>query len=482
MKPDKAFITLFGIIILANIFEFFHALPPSLDWIEKLATLVLIGYIFYHANLTRVFFGESHPHINLSIVITCFILIGNVLVFSLPVGGSKFLELLMRSLQMNITQLSVFLLFLGGLLFLCISVYITHSVSFKKPSFIAAMHETGKPPKQFSRYFERVVVVFLILLGFYYFIFRVFIEWFALAVHATFLIVLLLLFLIFMLFYHKHFKTKKMLQEISSAGEEYFEKFVKLFHKKRNALFAISCLLILHPLVDIANFIIPYLTGFYNEIYLIHLPVATHQALGTLMAMDAVKFPSFLTSYIYYLNVIAMILFLSFPFLVWWKIFHNKKPIFPKVFLTIFAAALPVFLFAPLFSLNAMRNIPNVSLIGVDIQTNALQPAFSLINIFIISLILGILTYYLYNKHKKAISFAGIFASAIFLAYYVIIFFIDTWIYLVDLFKNLWAYPGFVLISEIAAILVLVFLILSILFYPLSFIVYLSEIRASLKK
>ena len=477
----KKIIYLFVIIILANILDFFHALPPSLHWVEKLTTLILLGYLFYKADITRVFFGESHHGVNISIILSSFILVSNVLIFSFPAAGSEFIKLLMRSLKMNLPLVSVFSLAFGGLLFLVIAIYITNLITFKKRSFMGAIKETGKPPKHFSKFALRTLYTFILLLAFYYFIFRIFIEWFALAVHATFLIILLFIFLILILIYHKHFKTKTMLQEISSAGESYYEKFVELFHTKKTALFAISGLLVLHPLVDIANFIIPYLTGLYNEIYLLRLPEEGHQLISTLLTVDSAQFGA-LASWMYFFNLIAILCFLALPSLIWFRIFHKQKINFPKPFLTSFAIALPVYLLAPIFSLRTLGQIPYVTLLGVDITTHTMQPLINLTHVFIISLVAGILTVALYKKYRKQLNFIVVFSSLIFLAYYVILFFMDTWSHLGISFYYMWLRPGLVLISEIAAILILVFLILSILFYPLAFYVYLTEIRQSFRK
>jgi len=478
MKINKI-ILLLSVIILVNILDFLQILPTQLHWIEKLITLFLLAYLFYHANITKVFFGQTHNKINIGIIIVSFIMVSNVLIFSLPAKGSKFIELLMRSLQLNLPQIGVFLLFLGGILFLILSIWIADSLKFKKPSFAAAIGESGQPPKKSIKYLTRVLTVFLILLAFYYFIFRLFVEWFGLAVHATFLIVLLLFFLILIFINHKHFKTK-MLKQIASAGEEYYEKFVQLFHTKRTALFAISGLLVLHPLVDIANFIIPYLTGLYNEIYLRQLPFQGHKFIATLLSTDIIRYGN-TALYIYFFNIVAMIFFLALPFIIWLKVFRKKKVLFPRSLLTILGMAIPVFLLTPIFKLQYLGKIPFISLIGVDIGTREIVPIMPVHLIFLFSLIMGVIVYSLGKKYQKKLSFLVCFSSLVFLAYYVLLFFIDTWTYLAQVFYFMWIRPGLIVVSEIAAILILVFLILSILFYPLAFYIYLSEIRQNLK-
>ena len=66
-----------GIIIILNLLDAIKVLPPSLDYVKKIISWGALGYLLYHASLTKLLFGIKNKKIDLALVISYFLLIFN---------------------------------------------------------------------------------------------------------------------------------------------------------------------------------------------------------------------------------------------------------------------------------------------------------------------------------------------------------------------------------------------------------------------
>jgi hypothetical protein len=61
-------------IIILNILDFADMLSPDLDYAKKILSWTALGYLFYKANLTQIFFGVKNKKIDLLLIISFFLL------------------------------------------------------------------------------------------------------------------------------------------------------------------------------------------------------------------------------------------------------------------------------------------------------------------------------------------------------------------------------------------------------------------------
>ncbi len=66
-----------GIIILLNVLDAIKVLPPSLEYTKKIISWGALGYLLYHASLTKLLFGIKSKKIDFFIIMSYFLLIFN---------------------------------------------------------------------------------------------------------------------------------------------------------------------------------------------------------------------------------------------------------------------------------------------------------------------------------------------------------------------------------------------------------------------
>jgi len=122
---------------------------------------------------------------------------------------------------------------------------------------------------------------------------------------------LVLLAIFFYLFYiirkHKKYNVESFLYKIGNFGDEFYERFISLFHGKKTIFMGISGILVLHLLTDFGNFIIPAVTGFFHPMYFEQLDMSLHQNIYNLMLADLGTnlINSILFFITYILNIVA---------------------------------------------------------------------------------------------------------------------------------------------------------------------------------
>ena len=129
----------------------------------------------------------------------------------------------------------------------------------KKPSLLAALGEHGKLGRNPFRILWRYLLVFLAFAGFFVVVFNLVMEWLAIAIDAPLIMLAILFYLFIIIRHYKKYNVESLIYRIGEFGENFYEKFISLFHYKRTIMLGISGMLVLHLITDAGSFIIPYI-------------------------------------------------------------------------------------------------------------------------------------------------------------------------------------------------------------------------------
>jgi hypothetical protein len=375
----------------------------------------------------------------------------------------------------------------GLILLLCITWYYTRRIPITKPSMMHVIQEEGPPPATFSGSVVRFLIVFAVLNFFFIAVFNSTMEWLAIAVDAPLLVLVVFFYLLVWLKHHKRFDPESLIYQIGNFGEDFFESFVELFHSQRGILLAVSGMLVLHLLTDIGNFLIPYMTGLSNAMYIGplgagHAPVFAASDLFSgarvgLLMQDLARSLSVVDTvsivFLYALNCIAFLMLFIGPAVIWYVIFKQKETTVSNGILAVFYGAIAVLLLAPVFH---MQRIESDALVGVDITTSLLPASIPPLLIVIIALVIGAAVLVLSNleRIKGIIILGGVGIVMLYFALYIFYFFIDTGSYYVTtIVASL--QTGNIIIG----LYFLMFLALTIIFYIGGWLVYVYELLKS---
>ncbi len=449
----EEFILIF--LIILNIFDFLELLPGELDYIKKIISWTLLGYLLYKANLTKIFFGTRNKSMDFIIIITYFFLVfKNFIAYTIATyaevlekGVESFLYPLFNFFAANqgamANAFEHYTFYIGGTLLILVSIFLALKVEIRAPSIMHVLHEEGVPPRRISKLLLRFATIFFVLTAFFVIIFNLVMEWLAIAVDAP-IIVLALFFYIFILVKHvRRMKPDSLLFRIGNAGEGFYERFIKLFYSQATIMLGVIGMLVLHLLTDLANFIVPYITTLRDPLYFSALNPATHQHLITLFLQDKLAYNIFTTSFVYLFNIIGIVLLLISPAVIWYVLYRKREFDINNILIGLFYVSISAFLLVPLFKITKLT-VPN--LIGVDILTQAIasNPGTAVL----VSIAIGVLAFLLsyVGKIKKTLIFVAVAAVQLFFALYVYHFFVSFSNYYIHsigmLFKNLEIFIG----------------------------------------
>jgi membrane protease YdiL (CAAX protease family) len=368
----------------------------------------------------------------------------------------------------------------GSVLTLMLAIYLGFTITHKEKSIIG----TFRTPKENKHIWDKLLdsaIIYVIFLFFLYFIFAVVMEWFALALDS--LLVIAALTYYFVVYYilhtnrttlHSTFKT--LVHSVVSAGDTIIERYLELFHRRETILFALSGLIVISPLIDIGNFIAPYLLNMKKSFYLSALNPDTHRTLFDLIRLDLSASPSlmhtFANIFLYAQNTIFIVLILSAPFLIWLRIFNKKDVSFGRAHLALFYSGLAVYLLKPIYSIHALKNQP---ITGTDILTVPLGHTQTFV-IAAVSLIWFIMIILITNRGYLKLKLEQLMTavSIAFLGIYLYNFYLSTALYYIESIRYLIIENKYLLIFYLALYLVII-----TLFYISGFILYLGELLVS---
>ncbi|MFW6016795.1 MAG: FG-GAP repeat domain-containing protein, partial [bacterium] len=250
------------ILIMLNILDFIELLPGDIDYFKKILSWIILGYVLYDVSITSIVTGRKEPIIDIALILSFFMLtLKNLVGFAkVAIHEVNFMEDLYSFIWKynTIFEVNLFILGIAGII---ICSYFLAKTEARNPSIIATFIKK-------ENFIKNFILIFIVLSGFFITVFNLMFEWLAIAVDAFILISTMIFTIFVILKHHKNFKNKnEILEEISEDSEKFYEKVISLFHYKKFIPLAFSGLLILFMLTEIANFLIPYLTGIYDIIY-----------------------------------------------------------------------------------------------------------------------------------------------------------------------------------------------------------------------
>ncbi|MBN1502954.1 hypothetical protein JW930_05405 [Candidatus Woesearchaeota archaeon] len=466
---------LFLFLIIFSVVDLLELLPGEVNVTKKLLSWLLVGYLLYYFSLTRILFNNRNRKMDLLLLLSFYFFAFKNLSHFIVNEELLYLNFMKTFLYKN-QILNEIMFYLGSLSILLWSLFAGFNLNYKEDSLLGILRR----PKAGKSAYDKIadsIIIYAILLFFSYFIFAVIMEWFALAIDSYVIIGALVYYIVVFYIIHRRKTYKPFLQIVAETGDELIKLFLGLFQNKRTVYFGISGVIVMHAVIDIANFLLPYIFNLHKAFYLSTLAHETHQTILNLLQNNLDLAPALLSQisivYVYIQNIVSVFLLLLIPFLIWIKIFNKQRFHLPKWVLALFFSAIVCFLFSPVFKVSALKNLP---ITGVDITTHSLQNYEIIPIISIVSVLWFFIIYVLSSipKIKNRIDDVVIFSSIFFLGQYVYYFYHSTLLYYIRdiyfLFQN----------SKILLMFyIILYLIMITLFYISGFILFVFEVLTS---
>ncbi|MBW2963904.1 hypothetical protein KY363_00450 [Candidatus Woesearchaeota archaeon] len=384
-------------LILIEVLDFFTIIPPFLEYVEKTVAIIAMCYLFYKASMTKIVFGKKEKNIDLMIV-TAYLLLSIKTVIGFLISAARetsALQGLYRTILAHADTIEKTGFWIGSIILLVTAAILVHE-RIRKPCLMQIMHETKKVEGAMQATI-RFLLTYLVLSAIFVIVFSLAMEWLGMTVDAPILIIALLFYLFVIVKRGKGIKTESFLRKVSDASEKFYERFISLFHSRKTVGLAITGLLVLHLLVEIGHFIIPYTTGLLYPWYFQQLGPG-HQPLGMRMAADffaAGTIPAQTgVLIIYVLNVLAVLLLFFGPAYAWSRL-YARKTAQTGHFMWLFFGSVSAFIMLPVFR---MSKINSPMILGADITTQQIP---HLQNAWMVLLISGLVMAIFHILGKK---------------------------------------------------------------------------------
>jgi hypothetical protein len=478
----KIELTIIIAIILLNVFDFFGMLSTDISFMKLMISWIVLGYIIYHIGLTKIFFDNESKNIDFILIMSYFMLISkNFTSFIVNnISTADVLLPLFELIMNNKTLIENYSFILGILVITITSLYLSFKVEIRKPSTAAIFEEEGIINGfNIIKRIIRFIKIYLIIFAFFIIVFNLLMEWLAIMVDAPLAMIGIIFYLVIFI-KHKEFNAENFIYKVGSFGNKFYENFINLFKQKEGILIGISGILILHLLVDLGIFILPYIFSFKSNAYLtnitnielLHLSLWTH-LLNNIKEVNPIQIIAII--YTYLMNLISIILMLSLPSYLWYKIVKNEYIIFKPWLYGLFFSSVFLFLFKPIFKILPLNQI---DFAGVDIITKQLDIT-NIILFSIISLIIFLLFFIITKKISEKITFTLLSMSILsFFSYYIYCYsssIIKNYInIIIILFNNnnlLYIYLSlFLLITGIYYLIAYISLMIAIIYYNYNYL------------
>ncbi len=467
---------------------------PSFTWdvanIKQLTSADLTS-VFYQKIIALLEFDNSIIHFKITDGTNEQLLAATTTSFSITnlgnyIDGSLFY--FMKFMTENQVLMEKAAFYAGGILLILLAIYCAWKEKINTSSLLHVLHGDTKC---FHKKQWRAIAIFLCFCFFFLFIFQLMVEWLGVVIDAPIAFLGILLMFVIMIKYRHLFGVGHIITELGETGERIYEEFIELFHTPYGVAVGLAGILILHLLTDFGIYIISYTIFQHEMLYFDQGPVffAAHhiplfsitdmftEAKTSLLFYDLARTVNALeviqTIWIYLLNIIGIVFLFLAPAYIWWVLFKKHKAHEQRWLLVITSIAVITFLLFPLFHLGRIE-IPSV--VGTDVQTTSITETDALLNMgnaFIVSMIIGAIVYLLTFKKwiRRDLVYLSFGAALIFFAFYSYFFFIDIATYYWDVLVYQFAAGDYFVFFYLT-----IFALLSILFYPISYIVFVYEV------
>lgn len=483
---EKIELFLLSLLIILHITDFLEVLPGDLDFIKKIISWTALGYLFIKASLSTILFGHKKTKFDVSIILIYFLFITKDLIryAQAAIEEAHLFEKLYMILIKNNVLIEKYSFYLGAILLLFIALYMAKKFEIIQPSFMAVLHETGPPPATLLKFLVRFISVYLTLISFFIIVFNLASEWLAIALDAPLAVIAILIYLFVIIRYHKNFHSEHFIHKIGHIGEDFYEKFIEMFHYKTTLYLGIMGILALHLLTDVGHFIIPYIIGLKDVLYFAHLGEG-HTPLIYLLLKDitsAQLLGKIALAISYLFNTIAMIFLLMLPSFIWYRFFKGRQLHVSGTLLALIFPSLLCFVLTPAFFIKRIK-VPGLA--GVDIITQSILKSFSLLGLLIkdritaiiivvsISLLLGIIIWLLElnQRLKKEVFIIAVLTGLIFFGFYIFFYFTSLYLYYIETIKFLFKSSDILI-----AFYFILFAMITTIFYVGGYIFFIYEV------
>lgn len=455
-------------------------LPADIDFFKKLLSWSIIGYLLYSISFTKIFVGKKYKIYDLWFLFAyCLLTLPKIIIYYAQPFSQESPFIIFKYIIYFLSTITTSHSVVLSLLSLVLIIIISTTLYFKKPiykkSFIGNIN------------FKNYLIKTLFSLGLLYFIslffgitiFNFFMEWFALAIDSVILVIGMLFYIFQFIKHHTNTASSEVLWNISNTGNDFYKELVELFSQRKTFFVGVSFLLVVHLLVDIGVYMIPYGVGTENSLYFDSLSINEREhiplfnifdssdsqfgkdimMLDSGMSFDSTAFMIFSLLVIYLFYFVAYFFLLLFPFLIFYYNVKKKKLEIPPFLLQIFLLSI---LFVGIFFIfysdgfNSPLNIGisyNEQIEGIDIYTSQIiRDNYDTIAIELVSALLvvialyGFLNYGCYRHYHYFKKSAYLFSLIFFLIYIGLYFvsFMTTPTYNYDDIDSIYQNPNFI--------------------------------------
>jgi hypothetical protein len=381
-------------LILIELLDFFTIIPPALEYVEKVVAIIAMCYLFYKASVTKITFGVREKNYDVLIVFA-FILLSFKTVIGFLISAVREESIMQGFYNLVLSNAALIektSFWLGGVLLLVIAGALVHE-KVKKPCILSIIHE-GKKAAGVRHSVVRFLSIYLVLISVFVVVFMLAIEWLAITVDAPVMMIVLFFYLFVIVKRGRRMDTESFLFRVSESSEGFYSRFISLFHSRKTITTAITGLLVLHLLVEIGAFVIPYTTGLMYPAYFEQLG-AGHAPLGPLMANDFAMAGSALLQMgvliVYSLNVLAVLMLFFGPAYAWSCLYRKKRIALTNIF-WLFFGGMTVFVLLPVFKIGQVKS---AMLLGADITTQQIPVLQNVLLVLITALVVMAIFYIL---------------------------------------------------------------------------------------
>ncbi len=377
--------------------------------------------------------------------------------------------------------------YIGASGLIALAFYIAWQKKITAPSFLHVLHGDSK---RFRWKPLRAGVILLAFCFFFLFIFQLMVEWLGVVIDAPIVFLGILCYVMIMIRYRHFLKTSLLITKIGETGEEFYEKFIALFHTPYGVALGMSGIFILHILTDFAVYIISYTFYQHEMLYFDvgsvffsghHTPLFSILNIfgigSSLFLQDIANATTFLhyveTLWIYVFNISAIVFLFLAPGYIWYILFHRKKAHEKEWVLVLSFVALTVYVAFPLFHIGV---IAPPEIVGADITTSSIAENKAYLapsEVIVISALIGLGIYGLSFKKwiRRDFVYASFIAALVYLAVYMYYYYIDVLLYYYNAILTQFAAADWLVLFYM-----IIFGMLSVLFYPVSFALFLYEL------
>lgn len=437
----------FIFFILLNVFDFLNFLSGDIDFFKKILSWILIGYVFYKASFSRMFVGVCDRFYDFLFLLGfCFMGIVKSIFHYISISDLDTFFVFGWILKLFPTTSEPFLtnsFLLGVFIVILSSIFLIKKHKISEDSLVGSF--------KFSEYFKFIGAEYFVLasttLFFGLVVFNYVMEWFALAVDSIILVLGLVFYLFMFIHNHTSFKTGNILSVISNTGNEFYQNLINQFSNKKTFMIGVSFILVLHLLVDIGVYLIPFITGLTNSLYgsfvvdtvpIFNLFDFSNSQFYLDLVTSSFEPISAISLFIIHLSSIALYFLLMFlPFYYFYKNSSFEKIRLNNFVEVLFLVSLIINLFV--FAMPNLTNPISVDwsfksqVIGVDLNSNLILEAgnpapIELIIVLILTLFLIIESKYLLKSNINVFVRRKIISGIVLLFFfgYILVFGVTT--------------------------------------------------------